>query len=34
MSQLELEANTRNWCQARENECKQVASGLNLHLIS
>ena len=29
MNQSELEANTRNRCQARENACEQVVIGLS-----
>jgi len=29
MNQSELEANTGNWLQARENACEQVAIGLS-----
>ena len=29
MNQAELEANTRNWRQARENVCERVAIGLS-----
>ena len=29
MNQSELEGNTCNWCQARENACEQVAIGLS-----
>jgi len=33
MNQSELEANTCNRCQARENACEQVAIGLSFTLI-
>ena len=30
MNQLEFKENTREWCQARENTCKQNVIGFSL----